>query len=199
MPVVLGNPSDPIAAWLTRAGREAGDMLAHLPEAYGMAGRAVGSDNAVVRWARDNPLDAAALAVAPVPVLGDVAGLANDLRHYATEPESRTLGNAALTALGVLPFIPAMAGVVRGVDTASAASRADAAKGIRLGSDPAAAELDISTPARMARAREMGFDVGRPVYHGTAADIPAFDVSRTGDIGVHFGSAEQADAASRNA
>lgn len=43
-----------------------------------------------------------------LPGLGDVAGLAADARMYATQPESRTPGNAALTLLGALPFIPSM-------------------------------------------------------------------------------------------
>jgi len=50
--------------------------------------------------------DAAALGTAPVPVLGDVVGLGADAYRYATQPEERTAGNYALTALGALPFIP---------------------------------------------------------------------------------------------
>lgn len=32
----------------------------------------------------------------------------------------------------------------------------------------------------MDRARAMGFDVDNPVYHGTGANIDAFDLSRSG-------------------
>ena len=39
-------------------------------------------------------LDALALSTTPVPVVGDVAGLASDAYRFATDPESRTLGNA---------------------------------------------------------------------------------------------------------
>ena len=42
------------------------------------------------------------------PVVGDVAGLAGDIRFMANNPEERTVGNALLTAMGALPFIPAM-------------------------------------------------------------------------------------------
>lgn len=60
-------------------------------------------------------LDALALATAPVPGVGDAAGLAADGYRYATDPESRTLGNVALTGLGALPFVPSFAGMARKV------------------------------------------------------------------------------------
>lgn len=53
-----------------------------------------------------------ATMTAPVPVAGDVMGLLADSHKYATEPESRTPGNFGLSALGLLPFIPGMAGVM---------------------------------------------------------------------------------------
>lgn len=56
-------------------------------------------------------LDALALSLTPVPGAGDVAGLAADGYRFATDPESRTWGNAALSGLGLLPFVPAMGGV----------------------------------------------------------------------------------------
>lgn len=62
----------------------------------------------------DAPLEANAMMAAPIPVLGDVLGLAADAKMYATEPESRTLANFGLTAAGVLPFVPAAA-AVRGI------------------------------------------------------------------------------------
>ena len=51
-------------------------------------------------------LDAAALATMPIPIVGDVAGLASDAYRFATDPESRTLENAAWASLGMLPFVP---------------------------------------------------------------------------------------------
>ena len=53
-------------------------------------------------------LDGAALSTTAVPVLGDLLGLGADINRYATDPESRTAGNFALSGLGMLPFVPAM-------------------------------------------------------------------------------------------
>jgi hypothetical protein len=55
-----------------------------------------------------HPLDRAATATMTTPVLGDAVGLLADARRYVQEPESRTLGNFALTGLGMLPFVPGM-------------------------------------------------------------------------------------------
>ena len=67
-------------------------------------------------------------ALVPGPV-GDVYGPLADAYMYATQPESRTLGNAAMSALGVLPGIPSMAGIFvgkkSGVWDAVAARRAE--------------------------------------------------------------------------
>lgn len=51
-------------------------------------------------------LDAASLATAPVPVLGDVAGLLADGYSLATDPESRTPMTVGLMMAGALPFVP---------------------------------------------------------------------------------------------
>jgi len=73
------------------------DVLAHGPgllrEGAGMA----------TDWARNNPGDALALAVSPIPFFGNIAGVANDIRHYISDPESRNWLNYGLTALGALP------------------------------------------------------------------------------------------------
>lgn len=55
-----------------------------------------------------HPMDQAALATIPIPVLGDVTGLAADARMYAQEPEQRNMLNYGLSALGVLPFVPSV-------------------------------------------------------------------------------------------
>jgi hypothetical protein len=41
-----------------------------------------------------------------VPIAGDLTGLAADAAMYAAYPEERTMGNYAMSALGVLPFVP---------------------------------------------------------------------------------------------
>lgn len=66
------------------------------------------------RMSTQDFLDTAALATMPLPIVGDVAGLASDAYRFATDPESRTLGNAAWASLGMLPFVPAMGGMVKG-------------------------------------------------------------------------------------
>lgn len=57
-------------------------------------------------------LDAAALSLSPVPLVGDAAGLLADGYRYATDPSSRTPLNYGLSALGALPFVPSMAGQI---------------------------------------------------------------------------------------
>jgi hypothetical protein len=65
-----------------------------------------GMDQNIVNWAQDQPIDAAALASSALPVIGDIAGLANDIRHYWNEPEERTWRNFSMTGLGLFPFVP---------------------------------------------------------------------------------------------
>jgi len=52
-------------------------------------------------------LNAAALATAPVPVVGDVMGLSADAYRLYQNPEQRTPMNYAMAAAGALPFVPA--------------------------------------------------------------------------------------------
>ena len=52
------------------------------------------------------PLQQAALATTPVPVVGDVAGIAADVEMYATQPEERTGLNYLMSAIGLLPVVP---------------------------------------------------------------------------------------------
>lgn len=47
-------------------------------------------------------------------------------------------------------------------------------------------ELDMSEAARMARAREMGFDTDTVWYHGTDRSFSEFDPSFSDDIGIYF-------------
>lgn len=98
-------------------------------------------------------LSAASLATAPVPVLGDLTGLAADARMYQMRPEERTMGNYAMSALGVLPFVPSVAA------TKAAVRAADAVKELaKRGYDPAnirnaypvtgAGQLNFSNPEK---------------------------------------------------
>lgn len=56
---------------------------------------------------RQGLLDIAALASSPVPVAGDVMGLLADAYNYYANPEEITPANIALSAAGLLPFVPA--------------------------------------------------------------------------------------------
>lgn len=62
-----------------------------------------------------SPLDAAALITSPVPVVGDVTGLAADVDMYMRDPESRNIPNYILSAAGVVPFVPAASQVRKGI------------------------------------------------------------------------------------
>lgn len=58
-------------------------------------------------------LDALALSTTAMPGVGDVAGLAADGYRFATDPSSRTWGNAGWASLGLIPFVPAMGAMTR--------------------------------------------------------------------------------------
>jgi hypothetical protein len=113
----------------------------------------------VAKWAKENPVEAAVLAVSPVPIAGDITGLAYDAQDFIRNPESRTWPNYGLAAAGLLPFVPS--GVRAVADTVRGTGR-----------------LPMDEASRMARAREMGFDVDTPLYHGTDANIEEFKPGR---------------------
>lgn len=69
-------------------------------------------------------LNAAALATAPVPVVGDVLGLASDAYRMYENPDQRTPLNYGLAAAGALPFIPAGGILSKTVSTLPPASNA---------------------------------------------------------------------------
>lgn len=59
-----------------------------------------------------------------------------------------------------------------------------AARFVKGGASSAERALANGEAARLQRARRMGFDVERPLYHGTAYDVPAFEVGRGSTHGV---------------
>ena len=63
-----------------------------------------------------------ALATAPIPIVGDVAGAVSDAAMYAAYPEERTMLNAGMSLAGLLPFVPG-AGGVRAAEKAADALR----------------------------------------------------------------------------
>lgn len=52
-----------------------------------------------------------------VPLLADAAGLAQDLKMFKDQPESRTIPNMMLSGFGLLPFVPSL-GAIRPIKTA---------------------------------------------------------------------------------
>jgi len=60
-------------------------------------------------WENMHPLDKAALATMPVPILGDFVGAAADARTLWNDP---SWTNAGLMGLGMIPFIPSL-GIIK--------------------------------------------------------------------------------------
>jgi len=88
---------DPVARTLK-------NVMTEIPQGAYQAGKKV--------WDGMHPMDQVALGTSPVPIVGDLAGLVADARMYTQEPDTRTWGNAALSGLGLLPFVP-NAGMVK--------------------------------------------------------------------------------------
>lgn len=102
-------------------------------------------------------LGAASIPMSAFPLAGDITGLAADAAMYSAYPEERTMGNYAMSALGVLPLVPGAAALRAARGTAS----------------PLEGAMDMSTDARMQRAAEQAYTPD--LYHGTAADVSEFN------------------------
>tara|TARA_B100000925_G_scaffold227169_1_gene175689 strand:- start:2027 stop:3334 length:1308 start_codon:yes stop_codon:yes gene_type:complete len=104
-----------------------------------------------------SPLEKAAIASTPVPLLGDALGLTADMEMYFTDPDSRNFFNIAMTGASLLPFVPprSVQGPMKAVQ--------ESVQNFR-GQRRMNPNLDQSTAARMARAAEQGFK--GPYYHG---------------------------------
>lgn len=105
---------------------------------------------------------AADIALGFAPGIGTAMGF-RDFERARRDDDKLGMG------LGLLSMIPVAGGAVK-------AGR----KGVNRIID----ELDMSSAARMKRAKEMGFDTSDPVYHGTSTDFDAFDPDRA--IGTQF-------------
>lgn len=173
-------------------------LLSHVP-AQRVTGRQVA-----------DAAQAVGLLTAPIPVVGDVMGLLGDAAMYATKPEERTAGNMALTALGVLPFFPALAGrlgkagklldvtdkntykavrdAMGGKVTEAEVRQAIAQYNATLPKAAGGLGMDAGNTAAQ-RAAAQGFDT--PAFHGTLSDVSEFDMARVGQrypsysIGIH--------------
>lgn len=60
------------------------------------------------------------------------------------------------------------------------------ANSLGMGGKVASDALDMSHAARMARAKEMGFDTGKTWYHGSPNKFEEFDPSLSDDVGLYF-------------
>lgn len=114
----------------------------------------------------------APMLVSTMPGIGDymdVVEAARSLGNAADNAKAGRLraalgdmGMATLSSLGIIPLLG-------GLSVAKKSAKA----------------LDMSEAARIARAKEMGFDTRRTWYHGTGSpeDFEAFDVARAGSRG----------------
>ena len=121
----------------------------------------------IANWAQANPLDAGALAVSPFPVVGDALGFANDMRNMIQNPEERTWGNAALAGAGLLPFVPPIAGIVRGAKGVD-----DMASALGGGKSLLSAEERAAKTSALraeGNAQRFGYDVNDPELARKAA------------------------------
>ena len=62
-------------------------------------------------WGSMNP--GQQLGMAPIPVVSDIAGAVGDIQMYKEEPETRTGLNYTLSGLGLIPGVPAVAGLTQ--------------------------------------------------------------------------------------
>lgn len=92
-------------------------------------------------------------------------------------PTAKLASLAALAAkAGKAGLLPLIRGGLKNV----AAEAVE--KGVANKAEKAAGELTMDEASRMARAREMGFDVDNPVYHGTTAAFSEFKVDPTKNL-----------------
>lgn len=120
-------------------------------------------------------LDNVELAIAPD---GSIAGVViserGRVRHSFVSPNERRKGIAS----ALYDRVQSRFGVVEGSDTQSEDAKAFwAARGQTLNQS---ATLDMSEEARMARAKEMGFDISRTYYHGGTDGYEEFKTNPKG-------------------
>lgn len=121
-----------------------------------------------------------ALQVPPI-----VSGIAQSYGRLAGTPSHP--GNAySLTGVPELdaPIQQDMSNVLLSLYGGNAVSGLTKPRGaLGAGAMKDAAPLPMDHASRMARAREMGFDVDVPLYHGTQAQFDAFEPSKFGSFG----------------
>jgi hypothetical protein len=137
-------------------------------------------------------LGAASLPMSAVPIAGDITGLAADAAMYAAYPEERTMGNYAMSAAGVLPFVPGVAAVRAARGASPLEGTLDMSQAARMQTEyelaHEVAQRNAALPVEQGglglppnntaldRAAEQGFDTSRPLYHSTNASFDAFKI-----------------------
>lgn len=140
-----------------------GDLRAYKPTLREKAHAAIVGDrnpHGVSAWLADGLVGRA----------GQKFGLADLLPVFAMEEAGRDLATPGRRIAGGVSAVTAAIPIP--------AARAGGRAAAKQAGKAAAAALDMSAEARMARAKAMGFD--RPVYHGTSSDFPAFDPAMAG-------------------
>ena len=134
-------------------------------------------------------LGAAAIGTTPIPIVGDVVGVAADAAMYAADRKTRTLPNYAMSVLGMLPFVPGVAAVRAARGASPLEGTLDMSQAARMQTEyelaHEVAQRNAALPVEqgglglppnntaMDRAKAMGFDT--LAYHGTGNDFDAFD------------------------
>lgn len=115
-----------------------------------------------------------ALATAPIPIVGDVAGAVSDAAMYAAYPEERTMLNAGMSLAGLLPFVPGAGGVRAAEKAADALDMSQAARS----SKPTTELFDTPEFKGWWQSSKVVDETGAPrkVFHTTTKDFDQFEV-----------------------
>lgn len=106
----------------------------------------------ILKWAQNNPVDAAFMAASTAPVVGDAIGFGKDVYDMSPMGDTPfTATNTALAGAGLLPFVPAGMGSIKKV----------------------VSDLPMDKASQITRARDWG-DTGIDYYHASKQDIDKF-------------------------
>lgn len=130
-------------------------FLSGKPSAYKQPNKKPYEHKKVDRASTQEILDSLAIGSSVIPGVGDAMGIVADANMYKNDPESRTAGNFVLSTIGLLPFVPGAAGVVKRVKGGFSRTTDEASR--------MAAEYDRLVSAR------------RKAFSRTTTDMPTYD------------------------
>lgn len=110
--------------------------------------------------------------------MGGISGAADDMR--SGDPDRVARGDRTAAEIGLMGATLLMGGGA--VATASGATRG----GLGAFGSISKSARDMSDAARLARARELGFDTENIFYHGSQKKFDEFDPSMSDDVGIYF-------------